>query len=75
MGLFKDRGDRPRLLGRGHERRDDRRDDPGDRREDRRDNRGDGEKTAKTAVRARPPAEIARRPHFVPLLMTPPDTE
>ena len=35
MGLFKERGDRPRLLGRGHERRDDRRDDRGDRREDR----------------------------------------
>jgi hypothetical protein len=26
MGLFRDRGDRPRLPGRGHERRDDRRD-------------------------------------------------
>ena len=38
---LRDRGDRPRLLGRGHERRDDRRDDRGDRREDRRDDRGD----------------------------------
>jgi len=37
MGLSTDRGDRPRLLGRGHERRDDR----GDRRDDRRDDRGD----------------------------------
>jgi voltage-gated potassium channel len=27
MGLFRDRGDRPRLLGRGHERRSDRRED------------------------------------------------
>jgi hypothetical protein len=27
MGLSTDRGDRPRLIGRGHERRDDRRDD------------------------------------------------
>ena len=35
MGLSTDRGDRPRLLGRGHERRDDRRDDRGDRRDDR----------------------------------------
>ena len=41
MGLFRDRGDRPRLLGRGHERRSGRRDDRGDRREGRRDNRGD----------------------------------
>jgi hypothetical protein len=41
MGLFRDRGDRPRLLGRGHERRDDRRDDRGDRRDDRQDDRGD----------------------------------
>jgi hypothetical protein len=38
MGL---RGDRPRLIGGGHERRSDRRDDRGDRREDRRDDRGD----------------------------------
>jgi hypothetical protein len=35
------RGDRPRLIGGGHERRKDRRDDRGDRREDRRDDRGD----------------------------------
>jgi hypothetical protein len=41
MGLFRDRGDRPRLPGRGHERRGDRRDDRGDRREDRRDDRGE----------------------------------
>jgi hypothetical protein len=41
MGLLRDRGDRPRLLGKGHERREDRRDDRGDRREDRRDDRGD----------------------------------
>ena len=39
MGLSADRGDRPRLLGRGHERRDDRRDDRGDRRDDRQDRR------------------------------------
>jgi hypothetical protein len=37
MGLSRDRGDRPRLIGRGRERRDDRR----DRRDDRRDDRGD----------------------------------
>ena len=41
MPLLRDRGDRPRLIGRGHERRDDRRDERGDRREDRRDDRGD----------------------------------
>ena len=43
MGLFRERGDRPALLGpvRRHDRRDDRRDDRGDRREDRRDDRGD----------------------------------
>ena len=41
MGLVRDRRDRPRLIGGGHERRDDRRDDRGDRREDRRDDRGD----------------------------------
>jgi hypothetical protein len=46
MGLFRDRKDRPGLLG-GRERRSDRRDDRGDRgdrgdrREDRRDDRGD----------------------------------
>jgi hypothetical protein len=40
MGLFRDRKDRPGLLG-GRERRGDRRDDRGDRREDRRDDRGD----------------------------------
>jgi hypothetical protein len=48
MGLFRDRGDRPRLLGRGHERRSDRRDNRGDRR----DHAVTGERTAKTAVRA-----------------------
>ena len=43
MGLLRDRGDRPRLLGpvRRHDRRVDRRDDRGDRREDRRDDRRD----------------------------------
>jgi len=41
MPLFRDRGDRPGLLGRGHDRRDDRRDDRGDRRDDRKDDRGD----------------------------------
>ena len=41
MGLVRDRRDRLRLLGRDHERRDDRREDRGDRREDRRDDRGD----------------------------------
>lgn len=42
MPLFRDRGGRPGLIGgRGHERREDRRDDRGDRREDRRDRRGD----------------------------------
>ena len=46
MGLSRDRGDRPRLLGRGHERRD----DLGDRRDDRRDDRATGEMTARTAV-------------------------
>jgi hypothetical protein len=40
MPLFRERGDRPGLLG-GRERRGDRRDDRGDRREDRRDDRGD----------------------------------
>ena len=37
MGLLRDRGNRPALLGpvRRHDRRDDRRDDRGDRREDR----------------------------------------
>ena len=50
MGLSRDTGDRPRLLGRGHERRDDRRDDLGDRRDDRRDGRATGEMTARTAV-------------------------
>ena len=40
-GTFRDRGDRPRLLGKGRERRGDRRDDRGDRRDDRRDDRGD----------------------------------
>ena len=37
MGLLREGGDRPRLLGRGYERRGDRRDDPatvGDRRDD-----------------------------------------
>jgi hypothetical protein len=38
MGL---RGDRPRLLGKVRERREDKRDDRGDRREDRHDDRGD----------------------------------
>ena len=37
----RDRGDRPRLIGGGHERRDDRRDDRGNRRGDRHDDRGD----------------------------------
>ena len=37
MPLFRDRGDRPGLLGRGRHRRDDR----GDRRDDRQDDRGD----------------------------------
>ena len=37
MPLFRDRGDRPGLLGRGRDRRDDR----GDRRDDRQDDRGD----------------------------------
>ncbi len=43
MGLFRDRADRPALLGpvRRHDRREDRRDDRGDRREDRRDRRDD----------------------------------
>lgn len=42
MGLFRDRGDRPGpILGRGRDRRLDRRDDRGDRREDRRDDRED----------------------------------
>jgi hypothetical protein len=41
MGLLRDRGDRPRLIGDGHDRRDDRRDDRGDRRDDRQDDRGD----------------------------------
>jgi len=40
MGLFRDRKDRPGLLG-GRERRGDRRDDRGDRRADRHDDRGD----------------------------------
>ena len=40
MGLFKDRRDRPGLLG-GRERRADRRNDRGERRDDRRDDRGD----------------------------------
>ena len=37
----RDRGDRPRLIGGGHERRDDRCDDRGNRRGDRHDDRGD----------------------------------
>jgi hypothetical protein len=37
MPLLRDRGDRPGLLGRGRDRRDDR----GDRRDDRQDDRGD----------------------------------
>jgi hypothetical protein len=48
MPLFRDRGDRPGLLGRGHDRRDDRgdkrddrQDDRGDKRDDRQDDRGD----------------------------------
>jgi hypothetical protein len=49
MGLFRERGDRPGLLG-GRERRGDRRDDRGDRREDRRDDRVTGAMTAATAV-------------------------
>ena len=49
MGLFRDRGDRPGLLG-GRERRGDRRDDRQDDRGDRRDDRGDRVMTAATAV-------------------------
>ena len=41
MPLLRDRGDRPGLLGRGRDRRDDRRDGRGDRRDDRQDDRGD----------------------------------
>ena len=41
MPLLRDRGDRPGLLGRGRDRRDDRRDDRGDRRDDRGDRRDD----------------------------------
>jgi hypothetical protein len=41
MPLFRDRGDRPGLLGRGRDRRDDRQDDRGDKRDDRQDDRGD----------------------------------
>jgi len=41
IGPLRDRGDRPRLLGGGHERREEQRDDRGDRREDGRDDRGD----------------------------------
>ena len=41
MPLFRDRRDRPGLLGRGRDRRYDRRDNRGDRRDDRRDNRGE----------------------------------
>ena len=41
MPLFRERSDRPGLLGRGRDRRDDRRDDRGDRRDDRQDDRGD----------------------------------
>ena len=48
MPLFRDRGDRPGLLGRGRDRRDDRgdkrddrKDDRGDKRDDRKDDRGD----------------------------------
>ena len=39
MPLIRDRSDRPGLLGRGRDRRDDRRDDRGDRRDDRGDRR------------------------------------
>jgi hypothetical protein len=41
MPLLRDRSDRPGLLGRGRDRRDDRQDDRGDRRDDRQDDRGD----------------------------------
>ena len=41
MGLVMERGDGPRLLGGGHERREEQRGERGDRREDRRDDRGD----------------------------------
>jgi len=41
MPLFRDRKDRPGLLGKVRERREDRHDDRGDRREDRHDDRGD----------------------------------
>jgi hypothetical protein len=41
MPLLKGRGDRPGLLGKVRDRRDDRQDDRGDRRDDRQDDRGD----------------------------------
>ena len=41
MGLLGGRKDRPGLLGKVRERREDRHDDRGDRREDRQDDRGD----------------------------------
>ena len=41
MGLLGDRKDRPGLLGKVRERREDRHDDRGDQRDDRQDDRGD----------------------------------
>jgi hypothetical protein len=41
MPLFRDRSDRPGLLGRVRDRRDDRGDQRDDRRDDRQDDRGD----------------------------------
>ena len=60
MGLFGDRKDRPGLLGKVRERREDRHDDRGDRRDDRQDDRGDRrDDRQRPASRTRAAAAIA----------------
>jgi len=57
MGLSRDRGDRPRLIGRGHERRDDRCDARGDRLDERPNRRSDQAHENRSVV----PAAVLRR--------------
>jgi hypothetical protein len=60
MPLLKGRGDRPGLLGKVRDRRDDRQDDRGDQRDDRQDDRGDQRDDRQDDRGARPASPRAR---------------